>query len=140
MPIQPVGAQGIRGELILNPAFIEGLKDLDGFSHIYLIYFFHKSEGYHLQVPPFLDDELHGVFATRAPRRPNQIGLSLVKLIAIQDEILILEDVDMLDGTPVLDIKPYVPIFEQKEVYRIGWLAGNEEKVRTKRSDGRFNE
>ena len=138
MPIHPTGASGIPGKLILKPEFVEGIKDLDGFSHIYLIYLFHKAKAYQLTVTPFLDSEQHGVLATRAPKRPNPIGLSVVRLLSIKDNVLNLENVDMLDGTLVLDIKPYIPSFDQPQNVRIGWLEGRGESVKTKRSDERF--
>jgi len=138
MPIQPSGASGVAGRLILKPELIEGIKDLDGFSHIYLIYLFHKTDAYQLTVTPFLDSTQHGVLATRAPKRPNPIGLSVVQLLSIQENVLHLENVDMLDGTPVLDIKPYIPSFDQPQDVRIGWLEGRGESVKTERSDERF--
>ena len=138
MPIQPSGASGVPGKLILKPEFVEGIKDLDGFSHIYLIYLFHKANSFHLTVTPFLDSEVHGVFATRAPKRPNPIGLSVVRLLSIEENVLNLENVDMLDGTPVIDIKPYIPSFDQPQNVRIGWLEGRGDSVKTKRSDDRF--
>ena len=138
MPIQPSSASGVVGRLVLESEYVEGLKDLDGFSHIYLIYQFHKVTSYQLTVTPFLDSSSHGVFSTRAPKRPNPIGLSVVSLIAIEDNILRLENVDILDGTPILDIKPYVPAFDQQFNVRVGWLEGNENDITTKRSDERF--
>lgn len=138
MPIQPSGAQGVPGKLILKPQFVEGIKDLDGFSHIYLIYLFHKADAYQLTVTPFLDAEQHGVFATRAPKRPNPIGLSVVRLLSIKENVLNLENVDIVDGTPVLDVKPYIPSFDQPQNVRVGWLEGNGEHAKTKRSDDRF--
>lgn len=134
MPIQPIGADGIQGELVIYPDFVEGLKDLEGFSYIYLIFQFHKSDNYHLLVSPFIDNQIHGVFATRSPHRPNSIGLSILKLILIKNEILTVGDLDILDGTPILDIKPYVPDLEQRKDAQIGWLAGHQDKIRTKRS------
>lgn len=139
MPIQPSGAQNIRGKLILEPEYIGGLADLEGFSHIYLIYHFHKVTDQQMTVIPFLDSKPHGVFATRAPKRPNPIGLSVVKLIAIEENILFLENVDILDRTPVLDIKPYVPAFDQQQQVRVGWLTRNGERVKEHRSDDRFS-
>lgn len=139
MPIQPSGARGARGTLELDPAFEPGLQDLTGFSHLILIYIFHKISGVQLTVTPFLDATPRGLFATRAPKRPNPIGLSVVRLVAVEENRLLLEDVDMLDGTPVLDIKPYVPAFDQPEDVRVGWLAGRDQNVRTKRSDDRFS-
>lgn len=138
MPIQAAGARGIRGLVELNPEFSAGLKDLDGFSHIILIYHFHRSRGFSLEVKPFLDDNLHGVFATRAPRRPNSIGISIVRLVAVDDGRLHVEDVDILDGTPLLDIKPYVPEIDARDAERSGWFSGKAERMETIRADGRF--
>ena len=138
MPIQPHGASGTQGTLILEPEFQEGLRDLDGFSHIYVIYHLHQAHPHRLTVTPFLDTSPHGLFATRAPSRPNPIGLSIVRLISIKNNLLTIENVDMLDGTPVLDIKPYVPFFDDQEDVRIGWLAGLKKQSRTVRTDGRF--
>jgi tRNA-Thr(GGU) m(6)t(6)A37 methyltransferase TsaA len=138
MPIQPSGAAGIRGTAELFSEFAEGLKDLDGFSHIILLYRFHESRGYKLMVTPFLDSEPRGVFATRAPKRPNPIGLSIVSLVQIRGSSLEIENVDILDGTPLLDIKPYVPEFDHQENCRIGWLEQARGKVRSKKSDKRF--
>jgi len=138
MPIQPSGAAGIRGTVDLFPEFAEGLKDLDGFSHVILLYHFHESRGYKLIVTPFLDSEPRGLFATRAPKRPNPIGLSTVRLVQIRGCSLDIENVDILDGTPLLDIKPYVPEFDQQQTCRIGWLEQARGKVRNKRSDERF--
>ncbi len=108
----------------MEPRFEAGLKDLAGFSHIILIYHFHASNGYVLEVKPFLDDSLRGVFATRAPRRPNPIGLSVVRLVSVEGCTLRIQDVDVLDGTPLLDIKPLVPEFDSPRVDSIGWLSG----------------
>jgi len=138
MPIQPGGASGVRGTLVLDPAYITGLQDLDGFSHIILIYLFHLAGQPELMVVPFLDQHPHGVFATRAPKRPNPIGLSIVRLISITENILTLENIDMLDGSPVLDIKPYVPDFDQPDDVRTGWLSERSPGVATMRSDDRF--
>ncbi len=138
MPIQPGSGFGIQGQIHLKKEYVPGLTDLNGFSHIILIYLFHQSEGYALKVTPFLDTEEHGVFATRAPRRPNPIGFSVVKLIGIEDNVLTIENVDMLDGTPVLDIKPYVPDFDQQGSVSIGWLQNKIGNFKDKRSDDRF--
>ncbi len=138
MPIQPSGAAGIRGTVDLYPEFAEGLKDLDGFSHLILLYRFHESRGYRLTVTPFLDSEPRGLFATRAPKRPNPIGLSIVKLIRIRECSLDVENVDILDGTPLLDIKPYVPEFDHQQDCRTGWLEKARGRVKKKRSDERF--
>jgi tRNA (adenine37-N6)-methyltransferase len=138
MPIQPGGASGVRGCVEVYEEFREGLADLDGFSRIILLYPFHRSSGFSLVVTPFLDDRPRGVFSTRAPRRPNAIGLSIVRLAGVQDDVLLIEDVDILDGTPLLDIKPYVPAFDSYPDERSGWLSGRDGKVVSARSDGRF--
>ena len=138
MPIQPSGAKGIKGTLILNDAFIEGLANLGDFSHNFLIYVFHKVESINLIVTPFLDKNPKGVFATRAPTRPNPIGLSVVKLLKIENNTLFLENVDMLDGTPVIDIKPYVPNFDQPTEVKSGCLEKQSIKAKNTRSDDRF--
>jgi tRNA-Thr(GGU) m(6)t(6)A37 methyltransferase TsaA len=138
MPIQPCGAMGVSGTVELDEEYAAGLKDLDGFSHLILIYHCHLSEGYSLEVKPFLDSAPRGVFATRAPRRPNSIGLSVVKLVRIAGRTLHIENADIIDGTPLLDIKPYVPEFDHQENCRIGWLEQARGKVRSKRSDKRF--
>jgi tRNA-Thr(GGU) m(6)t(6)A37 methyltransferase TsaA len=139
MPIQPPGGRDIRGTVILRPEFVEGLTDLDGFSHIILLYQFHLTRGYSLRLRPFLDSETHGVFATRAPNRPNPIGISVVRLERIEGNKLIISNIDILDGTPVLDIKPYIPDFDPKEQIRIGWFEGKSDQANVKRSDSRFN-
>ena len=138
MPIQPSAAEGVEGKVILDPALQEGLQDLEGFSHLILLYYFHQAGDPELLVKPFLDDKQHGVFATRAPRRPNGIGLSIVKLLEIRQNILTVANVDILDGTPLLDIKPYIPYFDQPEADKVGWLEKNKGKVRGKLSDDRF--
>jgi len=103
------------------PEFATGLQDIEGFSYLILLYIFHKSNGYRLQVKPFLDDTLHGLFSTRHPCRPNPIGLSIVRLIARRENILDIEGIDMLDGTPLLDIKPFVNDFDLRESEHCGW-------------------
>ncbi len=138
MPIQPAGASGVRGMIHLLPEYAAGLQDLEGFSHMILLYHFHQSLGYNLQVTPFLDVELRGLFATRAPRRPNPIGLSIVKLLQVQGTNLEVENIDVLDGTPLLDIKPYVPEFDQQTGVRRGWLAQAQNSVQQQKSDDRF--
>jgi len=112
-----------RGEIEVFPEYEEGLKDIDGFSHLILLYYFHRAEGCSLLVKPFLDDEPRGLFATRYPARPNPIGLSVVRLLERKGNILQIAEVDVLDGTPLLDIKPYVPQFDQRESATIGWLT-----------------
>ena len=120
-PIQPAYAKGCRGRAEIFPEYEEGLRDLDGFSHIYLIYHFHLSTTAKLIVKPFLQDVERGVFATRAPTRPNAIGLSIVELVSREGNVLYLDGVDILDGTPLLDIKPYVARFDCVETLRNGW-------------------
>jgi tRNA-Thr(GGU) m(6)t(6)A37 methyltransferase TsaA len=141
MPIQPAGARGVRGVVEVWQPYQAGLKDIEGFSHLILIYHFHRMSGYELQVVPFLDQELRGIFATRAPKRPNPIGLSLVRLAAaLPDGRLEVEDVDMLDGAPLLDIKPYVPEFDAPTgPVRIGWLTHLAHQAENKKSDPRFS-
>jgi tRNA-Thr(GGU) m(6)t(6)A37 methyltransferase TsaA len=138
VPIQPSSAKGIQGEIELFEEYQDGLKDLNGFSHIIILYDFHKSKGYSLQIKPFLDEKLRGVFATRAPKRPNQIGLSVLKLNRIKGNKLYVENVDMLDETPVLDIKPYASPFDAVEEEKIGWLSKNIKESDVKKSDERF--
>jgi len=138
MPIQSAGAKGIAGSVEIFEGFVEGIRDLEGFSHIILIYHFHRSKGYTLRVKPFLDDHLRGVFATRAPRRPNAVGISVVRLLRVGGPILHIKDVDILDGTPLLDIKPYVPVFDAKKAARTGWLSSRAGNVSAVRSDKRF--
>jgi len=138
MPIQPTGAKGIRGRVVIEPEYVDGLRDIEGFSHIILLYHFHLSKGFSLEVKPFMDDKLHGVFTTRAPRRPNPIGLSVVRLVRRKGRTLHVEDVDIVDGTPLLDIKPYVPKFDVVKVQRIGWLSKRAVKAGKMKADGRF--
>ncbi len=138
MPIQPIGAKGIAGTIEIHPQYTEGLKDLEVFSHVILIYHFHLAKSYSLKVKPFLDKQLRGVFATRAPKRPNPIGISVARLKRIEGDILYIEDIDVVDGTPLLDVKPYVPEFDAREVYKIGWLSKKMKKAHRARSDKRF--
>jgi len=140
MPIQPAGAVGVQGTLDVFPEYAEGLADLDGFSHIVLLYHFHRSEGFKLRVTPFMDDQPRGLFSTRAPKRPNPIGLSVVQLDRIDGATVHVQNVDMLDGTPLLDIKPYVPDFDEHASVRCGWLTEARRRVAERRSDGRFTE
>lgn len=140
MPIQPSGARDVNGTIILEPQYEDGLRDLDGFSHIILLYFFHLSAGYRLTVTPFLDTGERGLFATRAPRRPNPIGLSIVRLEGIDRLTLHVKDVDMADGTPLLDIKPWVPGFDVRENARAGWLEKKQASSGSITSDRRFVE
>ncbi|MBT3189236.1 MAG: tRNA (N6-threonylcarbamoyladenosine(37)-N6)-methyltransferase TrmO [Anaerolineae bacterium] len=138
MPIQPTSESSAKGHLEIYPEFLDGLKDLDGFSHIYLLYHLHKAAPAKLQLKPFLDDEKRGVFSTRAPRRPNAIGLSLVKIERVEGNFVFVENIDVLNETPLLDIKPYIPEFEGAEDIRTGWIEKAKGKVHKKKSDGRF--
>lgn len=138
MPIQPTSEAAGPGIAEIFPEFAAGLKDLDGFSHVILLYHLHQVRRGDLTVTPFLDAEPRGVFATRAPTRPNPIGLSVVRLTGIEGSTLKLKEVDVLDGTPLLDIKPYVPEFDHRTEVRVGWLEKARGKVQKKVSDGRF--
>ncbi len=133
MPIQPVGALSVRGNVDVFDKYVKGLSDLDGFSHVMLLYHFHQAAGPKLVVTPFMDSQVRGVFATRAPTRPNPIGLSVVKLLGIEGRTLHVENVDVLDGTPLLDIKPYVPEFDHHPADRVGWLEQVKGVVQNKR-------
>lgn len=137
VPIQPVFSKSVTARVEVFPEFQQGLKDLDGFSHIMLLYFFHQSDGYCLLCRPFLDNQPRGLFSTRAPRRPNPIGLSIVELITIEDNVITIGSPDMIDGTPLLDIKPYMEKFDVKENVRNGWyeLADNRKQIT---ADSRF--
>jgi tRNA-Thr(GGU) m(6)t(6)A37 methyltransferase TsaA len=138
MPIQAAGAKGIEGTVTVEPEYEDGLKDLEGFSHILLLYHFHHSRGYALNVKPFMDENTRGLFATRAPRRPNAIGISVVRLVKVEGCTISIKDVDILDNTPLLDIKPYVPEFDVRAVERSGWLQDKAGKVHRRSADGRF--
>jgi tRNA-Thr(GGU) m(6)t(6)A37 methyltransferase TsaA len=138
MPIQPPGAEGIKGTIEIFSKYGDGLQDLSGFSHILLLYHFHKGKGFNLHVVPFMDSQTRGVFSTRAPKRPNPIGLSLVKLEKVAGRILHIENVDILDGTPLLDIKPYVPEFDKATSVNTGWLKDPGKTVSERKSDKRF--
>jgi len=138
MPIQPGSAAAAAGTVEVLPAYGAGLQDLEEFSHLILIYHFHRAGEVRLTVTPFLDDRPHGVFATRAPNRPNPIGLSIVQLVHREANILHVTNVDIVDGTPLLDIKPYVPAFDRPADVRSGWLEDNQKKVQETESDERF--
>ncbi|MFW6141246.1 MAG: tRNA (N6-threonylcarbamoyladenosine(37)-N6)-methyltransferase TrmO [Candidatus Saliniplasma sp.] len=137
-PIQPRGAEGFKGKVEVLPEYKNGLKDLEGFSNIILLYHFHLSKKHELQIKPYMDDEKRGVFSMRGPSRPNPIGLSVVRLMKIDENILEISDVDIVDGTPLLDIKPYVPRFDIYDVDSYGWLEENVHKLDRTRDDGRF--
>lgn len=138
MPIQPSGAADVQGTIIINREYEQGLSDLEGFSHIILLYHFHQSQGYNLMVTPFMDDQKRGLFSTRAPKRPNPIGLSIVQLIKREKNKISIKGIDVLNGTPLIDIKPYVPGFDAKEVTKLGWLDKNYKKSESLKSDDRF--
>ncbi len=138
VPIQSAGAQGIKGTVEIAPEYAQGIEGIEGFSHVILVYHFHLSKGFSLYVKPFLDSTEHGVFATRAPRRPNPIGISVVRLLRLSGTTLYIEDVDIVDGTPLLDLKPYVPQFDVRKAGKIGWLQERVEDVKRKKADDRF--
>ena len=138
MPIQPGGAAGVKGKIEVFEQYQAGLADLEGFSHVYLLYHFHLSRGYELKVVPFLDEVPRGLFATRAPKRPNPIGISIVGLDCVETGVLHISNVDVLDGTPLLDIKPYAPEFDAQENVRTGWLGKAGTRVSGRKSDDRF--
>jgi tRNA (adenine37-N6)-methyltransferase len=140
MPIQTVAAGGVRGRVELDPAYAAGLADLDGFTHLHLITHLHRTGDASLRVTPYLDTSERGVFATRSPKRPNPIGLSLVRLIAVEGAVLHVEELDLLDGTPLLDIKPYVPPFDDRAGARYGWFEQRAQNVHSVRADARFAE
>lgn len=139
-PIQPKAGQGMKGTVVVFQEYVEGLADLEGFSHIILIYHFHLSKVSALKVIPFADNQPHGVFSTRAPGRPNSIGISIVRLVRIEENILYVKDLDIVEGTPLLDIKPYVPEIDDREIQHIGWLEKNVSKLTKLKDDGRFTE
>ncbi|MEA2012269.1 MAG: tRNA (N6-threonylcarbamoyladenosine(37)-N6)-methyltransferase TrmO [Verrucomicrobiota bacterium] len=135
---QPKGAKTTRGSVEVFEKFSDGLLDLEGVSHLILLYQFHNADGYKLEVMPFLENVIHGVFATRAPKRPNPIGMSIVKLISKTDNVLEIEGLDVLDGTPLIDIKPFVPNFDAQTDVKVGWLEKHNNKVNKHKSDARF--
>nr|WP_319399060.1 tRNA (N6-threonylcarbamoyladenosine(37)-N6)-methyltransferase TrmO [uncultured Carboxylicivirga sp.] len=139
MPIQPMAAKEVVGSIEVFPEYAEGLLDLEEFSHITLFYHFHKIEGYQLKVKPFMDTVEHGIFATKSPKRPNAIGLSTVELLSVENNIIHIKMIDVLDGTPLLDIKPFFAKFDNRENTKAGWLDRQTNlKVDKLRSDDRF--
>jgi tRNA-Thr(GGU) m(6)t(6)A37 methyltransferase TsaA len=138
MPIQPASESSASGIVEVYVKYAKGLQDLSGFSHVVLLYYMHKVSRIDLMVTPFLDTVKRGVFATRAPTRPNPIGLSVVELERIEVTKLYVHQLDILDGTPLLDIKPYIPEFDRPQQVRIGWLSEVNNKVKGKKSDHRF--
>ncbi len=135
-PIQPSRAKRAAGTVEVFEQYVDGLCDLEGFSHIILLCHLHQTAGYRLKVVPFLDTRLRGVFATRAPSRPNPIGLSVVELVGIDRNLLAVQGIDLLDGTPVLDLKPYVGEFDDRAGSRSGWLE--DARRHTDVADDRF--
>ena len=140
VPIQSSGAKGIEGSIEVFPEYVEGLTDIEGFSHIILIYYFHLSKNTSLTVIPYLDSRARGVFATRAPARPNHIGFSVVELIKVESNTLHIRNLDIVNGTPLLDIKPYVPQFDSRDTSKIGWLENVIHNLPNSKDDGRFVE
>jgi tRNA-Thr(GGU) m(6)t(6)A37 methyltransferase TsaA len=139
MPIQPLAAEGVKGHIELFSEYAEGLTDLEEFSHVTLLYHFHKINGYHLTTKPFMDSKEHGIFATKSPKRPNAIGLSTVKLLGIEKNIIHIEMVDMLNGSPLIDIKPFFAKFDNRKNTKAGWLDKQGTiPIQKLRSDERF--
>ena len=136
-PIQPTAARNIEGTIEIYQEYHKGLLDLDGFSHIILLYQFHLMKVFSLKVKPYLDIIQHGVFATRAPARPNPIGMSIVNLVKIEKEILFIKGVDIIDGPPLLDIKPYIKEFDSYPEAKCGWYDNRE--INSTLSDNRFS-
>ena len=138
MPIQPIGAEDVEGYIEVLPEFSGGLQDLEGFSHVFILYHLHRIQGFDLMIQPFLDTKLHGVFATRSPKRPNPIGLSVMQLQEVSGFKVFLRGIDVLDLTPVIDIKPYVADFDRCDANRFGWFEGKSANATHHRSDERF--
>ena len=141
MPVQPKGAKETFATIEFKEEYAQGLKDLEGFSHVYLIYYFHKIDTCKLSVIPFNDktNTPRGVFSTRTPMHPNSIGLSVVELVHVEKNIVTIKGIDILDGTPLLDIKPYIENFDKVEgEVKSGWMKSSSDEVQTMRSDERF--
>jgi tRNA-Thr(GGU) m(6)t(6)A37 methyltransferase TsaA len=137
-PIQPIAAKNSKAIIEIFPEFSKGLIDLEHFSHIYVVFHLHLAEKKELTVIPFLDTVPHGVFATRSPGRPNSIGISVVCLDKITNNKLYVRNIDILDDSPVLDIKPYIPHFDVFETTKNGWFEKNVHKMESQKDDGRF--
>jgi len=138
MPIQPKGAKNMIATIEIEKEYALGLKDLEAFSHIYLIYYFHEAVRTELEVIPFMDTQKRGVFSTRSPLRPSHLGLSITKILSIDDNIVTIKGIDVLDGTPLIDIKPYIPQFDGVNGVKTGWMNKSKSEVNTARSDDRF--
>ncbi len=136
-PIQPTASRS-KGKVEVFPEFSDGLQDLEKFSHIILLYHFHLSKKSSLMMKPFMDDTEHGIFSIRAPSRPNSIGMSIVRLNKIEKNILYIENIDILEGTPLIDIKPFVPEFDNRNTTKNGWLKNNVYKLKNTKDDERF--
>ena len=137
-PVQPVAAQDVAAVIEVFPEYETGLQDIEGFSHLILLYQLHLARSAELLVKPFLGDEVHGVFATRSPGRPNGLGMSVVRLTGRENNLLHICDVDIVTGTPLLDIKPYVAEFDARQQATCGWFEKNLHKLASTRDDGRF--
>lgn len=137
-PIQATSGQGVRGFAEVFGEYVQALEDLDGFSHVVLICHLHLVRQTNLKVTPFLDTVLRGVFSTRAPSRPNHLGLTIARLVRIEGNTLHLEDLDIVDGTPLLDIKPYVPLLDERQRVTLGWLEGKSPEFTRGLADDRF--
>ncbi len=144
IPIQPSYRNKHKGRIEVYPEFAKGLRDIEGFSHIIVLFYFHLSKKTKLEVIPYLDTVVRGVYATRAPVRPNRIGLSILELLHREENILYVQGVDMVNGTPLLDIKPYVGGFDVPKLstgeIRIGWLKDHVDDASNQISDKRFLE
>ncbi|MFV0436617.1 MAG: tRNA (N6-threonylcarbamoyladenosine(37)-N6)-methyltransferase TrmO [Desulfopila sp.] len=138
MPIQPVGGKSVEATIEILPEFRDGLQDLDGFSHLIVLSHLHRINGFNLIVKPFLDVDDHGIFATRSPKRPNPIGFSVMQLMTVTESSVTVSGVDILNGTPVLDIKPYVADFDIWQADRFGWFEGKSKNADHHLSDDRF--
>ncbi|RLM83955.1 tRNA (N6-threonylcarbamoyladenosine(37)-N6)-methyltransferase TrmO [Halobellus sp. Atlit-38R] len=139
MPIQPIGADSVTGTVDIKEPYADGLADLADFSHCILLYHFHASgDDAPLRIEPFLDDARRGVFSTRAPQRPNSIGLSVVAIESVTEQELTMSGIDVVDRTPLLDIKPFVPEFDIPSEVQTGWLDASESTIRSEQADRRF--
>ena len=136
-PVQPAFGGDTEGRVVVDRPYVSGLADLDGFERIWLLFHLHRSAAWKPRVVPYRDVQERGLFATRAPARPSPIGLSVVRLVSVEEDTLLVRGVDMLDGTPLLDIKPYVPEFDAWPGSRAGWLDNCSRDRRT--ADGRFS-
>lgn len=138
-PIQSVSAMDKTAEIEVFKEYEKGLADIEGFSHIIVIFHCHLAKSRPLLVRPYMDDVERGVFATRSPARPNPIGMSIVRLEAVEGNVLKIRGVDIVDGTPILDIKPFVPHFQMDETVRVGWLEERVKRLPHTKDDGRFS-